>query len=108
MAAGDISLTTPKVLTINALSFVQVTISPTSMEIILQETATGVTHRVFITNASCTGLDLAAGVFTDNVPRAIAGELTRLFGLVLKATPLTVLMQTLLTDGVVTVAGTVG
>jgi hypothetical protein len=108
MAAGDISLTTPKVLNINSLVFVQVTISPTSMEVILQESATGTQHRVFITNASCTGIDLAAGVFTDNVPRVISNELTRLFGLVLKASPLTTLISTLQTDGVITVAGAVG
>lgn len=108
MAAGDITLTTPKVLNISSLLFVQVTITSTSMDVVLQEAATGVNHHVVINNTSCSGLDLTAGVFTDSVPRAIAGELTRVFGLVLKATPLTTLVQTLVTDGVITVAGTVG
>jgi hypothetical protein len=108
MAAGDIALTAPKTITVNSLQFLQVVITSTFMDVYLQETATGIQHRIHVDNASCTGLDYAAGNFTDNVPRAVAGELTKLFGLVLKATPLTVLMSTLQTDGIVTVAGTVG
>lgn len=108
MAAGDIALATPKTITVNTLQFSSVVITATFMDIYLQETATGVQHRVHVDNASCTGLDLTAGVFTDGVPRAIAGELTRIFGLVLKATPLTTLIQTLVSDGVITVAGAVG
>lgn len=108
MAAGDITLSSPKVVTTNTLQFVQAVVTPTAMEITLQESATGILHRALVTNASCVGVDYAAGVFTDNVPRAVAGEFTKLLGLVFKANPLTVLMSTLQADGIVTVAGAVG
>jgi hypothetical protein len=108
MAAGDITLTTPKVITTNTLQFVQAVVTPSSIDVFLKESVTGAMHSVHIDNASCVGVDYAGGVFTDGVARAIAGEFTRLLGLVFKASPLTVLMSTLQGDGVITVAGSVG
>lgn len=108
MAAGDITLTTPKVITTNALQFVQAVVTTSSIDVYLKESVTGILHNVHVDNTSCLGIDYAGGVFTDGVPRAIAGEFTRLLGLVFKASPLTVLMSTLQGDGVITVAGSVG
>lgn len=108
MANGDITLSSPLVRTTNTLQFVQAVIATNSIEVIFQESVTGTVHRVFITNTSCIGVDYAGGVFTDNVNRAVSGELTKLFGLVLKTGALTTLIQTLQTDGILTIAGSVG
>jgi hypothetical protein len=108
MAAGDITLAAPKTITVNALVFVQAVLGPNAMEVVFQETATGQFHRVQVTDASCVGFDFTAGVFTDSVARAVAGELTKAYGLILKTNALRVLTQTLQSDGIITVAGVVG
>lgn len=108
MANGDITLSSPKVINVNTLVFVQAVLTPNSMEVVFQESATGQLHRVQVTDAGCVGFDLTAGVFTDGITRAVAGELTKLYGVILKAGALTALTTTLKADGIVTVAGSVG
>lgn len=108
MAAGDITLSSSKTITVSSLQFVQAVVTTTSIDVYLQESSTLTQHRIHIDNTSCTGVDYTGGVFTDNVARAVTGELTKIFGLVFKAAPITTLMTTLQTDGIVTVAGTVG
>lgn len=108
MAAGDITLTTPKVTTDSALKFVQAVVTSNSIEVYLAESASGVPHRVTITNSGCVGIDYSGGAFADDVPRAVTGEFTKLLGLIFKANPLNTLTTTLQTDGIITVAGSVG
>jgi hypothetical protein len=115
MANGDMTLTTPKTISITGLTLVQMVLSlaTSTMQIVFQETATGVLHSAQLTDASCIGFDLTAGVFTDSVPRAVTGEYTKLLGILFGAgasTPAqrkTAAVQALVTDGIVTVACTV-
>lgn len=115
MANGDITLTTPK--SVSALPLLEFNIGfqPTAvMTLTFAETgATGTCHSVRITDASATGFDYAAGVFTDNVPRVISGEYTAMIGIIFGAgasTPAqrkTAAVNRLFTSGVVTLTGTV-
>ena len=108
MAAGDITLTSPKVTTVTGLQLAQIAVTTTEMQVTLIETATGFAHVVRINNGSCIGVDYTAGVFTDNVPRAVSGEFTKLRNLLFQAGAQSTLMTTLVADGVLTVAGAVG
>lgn len=118
MANGDIALTTPKSVPNLSLGEVDICIIPSPfMAITFFETdEKGPTHVVRITNAAgdVKGFDLTAGVFTDNVPRALTGYLTTILGVLFIGNASTLnqrksaLVNRLITDGVITVAGTVG
>lgn len=118
MANGDIALTTPKSIANLVLGEVDIVILPNAFMTItfFEGDALGPSHVVRIANAagSVTGFDLAAGVFTDNVARALTGYLTTILGVLFvgNATTLnqrkTATIQRLITDGVITLAGAVG
>ena len=116
MANGDIALTTPKSVPSLALGELNITILPAALMTVtfFEVDATGPSHVVRITNSTVTGFDYAAGVFTDNVPRALSGYLTTILGVLFigNATTLnqrkTALVTRLFTDGVITATATVG
>lgn len=110
MANGDIALTSPRVVTVNGLVFDSVQYSPSEqiLRIFFRETTTGTRHEVTITNSNCIGIDYAAGVFTDNVLRAVSGQLTAMLAVIFKAGAVTNGVQRLITDGIITIPGTVG
>jgi hypothetical protein len=115
MASGDISLTVPKSIPNLPLGEVGITILPSAFVTFtfFENDSTGPAHVVRITNSVVTGFDFAAGVFTDNVPRALSGYLTTILGVLFigNASNLnarkTATVQRLVTDGVITLAGTV-
>ncbi len=115
MASGDITLTTPKSIPNLPLSEVIITILPSPVVVFtfFEVDALGPTHVVRITNSAVTGFDFAAGVFIDNVPRALSGYLTTILGVLFigNATTLnqrkTAVVTRLFTDNVITLAGTV-
>lgn len=117
MANGDLALTTPRSIANLVLAEVNITIVPSAfMTVTFVETdSTGAAHTVRITNAASgvTGFDLTAGVFTDGVARALSGYLTTILGVLFigNASTLnqrkTALVTRLITDSVITVAGTV-
>ena len=115
MAAGDITLTVPKSVPLIPLGAVDICIlpSPFITFTFFEVDEKGPTHVVRITNAAVTGFDFAAGVFTDNVPRALSGYLTTILGVLFigNATTLnqrkTAAVTRLFTDGVITLTGTV-
>jgi hypothetical protein len=116
MAAGDIALTTPRSIPSLPLGELNIVILPTAFltATFFEVDAKGASHVVRITNAEVTGFDYAAGVFTDNVPRVQSSYLTTILGVLFigNASTLnarkTALVQRLIADGVITVAGTVG
>jgi len=123
MAAGDIALTTPKTVSVPNLPLgeLDIVILPTAFltATFFEVDATGAAHVVRIANATLggvTGFDYAAGgIFTDNVARtSLTNYLTTILGVLFvgNATTLnqrkTALVQRLIADGVITVAGTVG
>ncbi len=115
MPNGDITLTTAKTITVTGLVLQTFLIdfAGSNVQISFAEVATGNVHVVRLTDAACIGFDLTAGVFTDGVARAITGEMTKLLGVLFGAGASTAgqrktnAVQTLITDGVITVAGTV-
>ncbi|MCA1824403.1 MAG: hypothetical protein LC640_09120 [Frankia sp.] len=74
----------------------------------------GPSHSAKLFDGFCVGFDYSAGVFTDNLMRAISGERAKLIGLLFGAganTPAqrqTAAIQALLADGVINVSGAVG
>jgi hypothetical protein len=87
LANGDLTLTTPRsVGTLPLLEF-NIGFLPTpAMTITFGEiSAAGPSHSVRITDAAATGFDYTAGVFTDNVPRVIAGEYSTMLGIIFGA-----------------------
>lgn len=118
MANGDIALTTPKSIPTLVLADVHINILPTAFltATFFEVDEKGACHTVRITNAAngVTGFDLTAGVFTDNVTRALTGYLTTILGVLFigDASTLnqrkTAFVTRLRTDSVITVAGTVG
>lgn len=120
MANGDIALTTPRTIpnvVLGELNIIIVSASPPSMMVTFFEVdEKGPAHAVRIANAAgaVTGFDLTAGVFTDNVPRALAGYLTTILGVLFIGNASTLnqrksaVVNRLIADGVITVAGTVG
>jgi hypothetical protein len=109
MSQGDIAFTTAKSITGLVLVEFIVTFAPTpAITIIFAEGAGGPQHVVRLTDANATGFDYAAGVFTDGVARAVTGEMTAMLGVLFKVNAKTLGIQRLVTDGVITVPGTVG
>lgn len=118
MSAGDIAITTPPTIPNLPLGDINITVLPTASltATFFENDATGKAHVVRITNASngVTGFDLTAGVFTDNITRALTGYLTTILGVLFigDASTLnqrkTAFVTRLKTDGVITVTGTVG
>jgi|SRR5579862_1916228 len=110
MANGDISLSSPKTISVPTLQLASVLLDlvGNSVQLVYLEAGTGVVHVVVVTDTGAVGVDYSGGVFTDSVKRVISGEFTKLLGLLFKAGARTTLTQTLITDGVLTVAGTVG
>jgi hypothetical protein len=120
MAAGDIALTTPKSIPNLPLGEVHINILPTAFATFTfyEVDATGPSHTVRIVNATLsgvTGFNYSAGVFTDNVARTtLTNYLTTILGVLFigDASTLnqrkTAVVQRLITDGVITVPGTVG
>lgn len=108
MAAGDLTLNTPKVVTVGGLVLSEILVRAAEMIITFNETSSGAAHVVILRDSGCIGVDYAGGVLTDGVPRAIAGEFSKMLGLLFKAGAKTTLTSTLIADGVTTVAGTVG
>lgn len=118
MANGDITLPVAKTIPGVPLGEITISVFPAAFMSItfFEGDGGGPTHVVRISNASVTGFDFSAGVFTDNLPRALAGYLTTILGVLFigNATTLnqrrTALVQRLIADGVLTgfVAGNVG
>jgi hypothetical protein len=109
MPQGDITFTAAKSVTGLVLVEFIVTFAPTpAITIIFSEGAGGPQHVVRLTDASASGFDYAAGVFIDNVARVITGEMTAMLGVLFKVNAKTLGIQRLITDGVITVPGTVG
>ena len=123
MANGDIALTTPKSVPTLVLAEVDICIvpPPASLSIsFLEVDEKGPVHSVRITNSATNavgavkGFDYAAGVFTETNPTPGNNYLTTILGVLFigNASTLnqrkTALVQRLVTDGVITVAGTVG
>lgn len=119
MASGDIGLTVPKSIPSLPLGNVDITILPSAIVLFtfFEVDATGPSHVVRITNAAVTGFDygiVVAGAFTDNISRTGLGSyLNTILGVLFigNATTLnqrkTATVQRLVTDGVITLAGTV-
>lgn len=115
MANGDIALNTPKSVPSLPLGDLTIVILPAAFMTItfFEVDARGPSHVVRIDNNAVTGFDYAAGVFTDGVARALSGYLTTILGVLFigNASTLnarkTALVQRLVTDGVITLAGTV-
>lgn len=117
MANGDLALTTPRSIANLVLAEVNIVIVPSAfMTVTFFETdEKGANHVVRITNAASgvTGFDLTAGVFTEGITRVLSGYLTTILGVLFigNASTLnqrkTALVSRLVTDGVITVAGTV-
>jgi hypothetical protein len=116
MASGDITLTVPKSIPNLPLGEVDIGILPAPAFVrfaFFEIDATGPVHVVTITNTQVTGFGYAAGVFTDGVDRGMSGYLTTILGVLFvgNATTLnqrkTATVQRLITDGVITLAGSV-
>lgn len=119
MANGDIALTVPKSVAAAALSDVHIGLLPVPyITFVFLESGVGSAgHGVYITNAVVTGFDygiVTPGAFTDGISRAQSNYLTTILGVLFignantLAQRKTATVQRLITDGVITVAGTVG
>ena len=76
--------------------------------------ALGAIHTVTLTDASCVGFGVSGGLVLDGLQRAVTGEYTKLLGILFGAATgnanarRTAAVQALVTDGIITVTGTVG
>ncbi len=116
MAAGDISLTTPiNKVVVSGFSVrdLNISLKNAKMEVVFEE-PTGDIHTVRLNDTSCLGFGISGSVVTDDIPRAVSGEYTKLLGILFGAganTPnqrRTAAINALVTDGIITVVGTVG
>lgn len=115
MSAGDITLTAALTQSIPGFTLTRYTIDleQARMDMSFKD-ALGGYHSVTLTDAACVGYGVSGGAVVDGIPRAITGEYTKLLGIIFGAATgnanarRTAATQALVTDGVVTVTGTVG
>lgn len=109
MGQGDIALTAPLVLPSLQLLAFHIAFAPSpSLTITWADNVTGAVHTVTLTDTGGVGFDYAAGVFQDGIVRGVTNEYSKMLAALFKANAKTIGVQLLVTDGVITAAGTVG
>jgi hypothetical protein len=115
MAAGDITLTAAVTTSVPGFTVARLDINLAGglMNVQFLDALGGV-HQATLTDASCVGFGISGGVITDGIARAITGEYTKLIGILFGSATgnanarRSAAIQALVTDGVITVTGTVG
>lgn len=115
MAAGDITLTVAVTKSLPGFTLTRLDsdLANTTMTFYFAD-ALGATHVATASDTKCSGFDVTGNVVTDNLPRAVTGEFTKLIGIIFGAATGNAnarrsgAVQALKDDGVITLTGTVG
>jgi hypothetical protein len=115
MAAGDISLTAAVTQSIPSFTFIRLELDLRAATLAIQyQDARGDIHGVMLADTTCIGFGISGSVISDNIARAVTGEYTGMLGVIFGTATgnanarRTAMSQKLITDGIVTVTGTVG
>lgn len=115
MSAGDITLTAAinaVVVTGFTVRSLNINLASGTMQLLFQDPGGGI-HIVDLNDVSCVGFGIVGSVITDAIPRAVAAEYTKMIGILFGAATgnanarRTAATQALVTDGIITVTGTV-